>query len=91
MWTRSSSEKLDFWEWDDEDVAVVYGALSGDTHLIQRPGLELLQLLTEAPRTSEMLAVELIGLFSDESPSNIVKFIEVTLQHLQNVGLVEDI
>lgn len=91
MWTRSSSEKLYYWEWDDEDVAVVYGALSGDTHLIQHPGLEVLLSLTKAPRTSDMLAVELISLLSEESSAGILSLIEVTLQHLQNVGLIEDI
>ncbi|WP_369821811.1 hypothetical protein [Polaromonas sp. OV174] len=58
--------------------------------MIERLGLELLQLLTAAPRTSEMLAVELIGLVSDDNQSNILKFIEVTLQHLQNVGLISE-
>lgn len=76
--------------WDGEDAAVVYDARSGDTHLVETPGLELLQRLAQSPCTRDVLMQELGGLFVDDDPLTIAQCVDATLTRLQAVGLVSE-
>jgi PqqD family protein of HPr-rel-A system len=88
LWSLSLTSKLVLKAWEGEDQSVVYNERSGDTHLIQSPGSEMLQLLAERPYTSRDLAVEISELFSDEDVPKIVEFVDATLRQLESVGLV---
>lgn len=90
MWSLAFPEKLCFRSWSDEDLSVVYNTLSGDTHLVESPGLEILQLLTESPHSAESLASALSGLFQDQEPYRLVQYIGATLLRLKEVGLITD-
>jgi PqqD family protein of HPr-rel-A system len=82
------SQPLRIQAWADDDAAVVYNTLSGETHLIESLGGELLRLIEARPRTSDALATELVALFSDADHAQIVQYIEATLVQLQAIGLV---
>ena len=60
----------------------------GMAMLIEPLALELLQRVETSPRTTTQLAAELVGAFANEPEAKVVEFIEVTLLHLQDVGLV---
>lgn len=90
MWSLAFPETLSFRSWSDEDLSVVYNTLSGDTHLVESPGLEILQLLTESPRSAESLASALSSLFQDQEPDRLVQYIGATLLRLKEVGLITD-
>lgn len=90
MWSLAFPETLSFRSWSDEDLSVVYNTLSGDTHLVESPGLEILQLLTESPRSAESLASALSSLFQDQEPDRLVQYIDATLLRLKEVGLITD-
>ena len=88
MWSIEPQQALRIKTWDDDDASIVYNTLSGETHLIEPPGADVLGLLARAPRTSEALATELADLFADTGHARIVEFMEATLVQLQAIGLV---
>lgn len=90
MWSLAFPEKLCLRSWGDEDLSVVYNTLSGDTHLVESPGAEILQLLTESPHTAESLVSALGDLFQDHEQSRLVQYIGATLLRLKEVGLITD-
>ena len=67
---------------------MVYNAATGDTHLISSVDVELLQRLSKSPCTTEVLACELAGLFSESEHSVVMEYLEATLLQLHVVGLV---
>jgi len=56
-WQLIRADALRVREWDD--AGVIYDAVSGNTHLIDALGLELLDLLRQRPWTLDELATEL--------------------------------
>lgn len=86
-WSSLSNGALQFRIWDDE-LSVVYNVATGDTHLISSIDVELLQRLSKSPCTTETLAGELVGLFSEAKHAVVVEFLDATLLQLQTVGLV---
>lgn len=90
MWSLTFPEKLCFRSWRDEELSVVYNTLSGDTHLVESPGIEILQLLTESHHTAASLASALSGIFQDHEETRLVQYIGATLLRLKEVGLITD-
>lgn len=90
MWSLVFPEKLCFQSWSDESLCVVYNTLSGNTHLIESPGLEILQLLNESPHTADSLASALRSLFQEDERGRLVQYIGATLLRLKEVGLITD-
>ena len=70
-------------EWDGEFV--VYHAPSGDTHLLNEPGMRVLNSLCAQPATEE----ELLNSFSDVVDSReLAADIDELLQQLARLGLI---
>jgi PqqD family protein of HPr-rel-A system len=88
QWSSVDPARRVLREWPDEDQSVVYDTASGDTHLVEALGVEVLQLLDAAPRTAPEMASALAGLFDTPNPIAIVEYITATLQQLQDAGLV---
>jgi PqqD family protein of HPr-rel-A system len=88
LWSLVSPEWIRFRSWADDDSSVVYNALTGDTHLVDALGFELLQLLTVAPYTHEALLLKLGELFCDDDKTMLNDYIGTTLLQLHNAGLI---
>lgn len=89
FWSLVNPEKLCFRTWQDDDISVVYDAFSGNTHLIDSLGLALLQLLVAAPLSTEMLALKLADLYSEDDKAVLDEYIAATLLQLQDAGLLD--
>ena len=90
-WSLASHGKLCFRTWLDDDISVVYNELSGDTHLVNALGLEVLQLLIVSNLTFEMLTLRLSELCLEEQldeGSQLKDALDATLFQLQDAGLI---
>lgn len=76
--------------WEDDDLAVAYDKVSGDTHLIESLAIKILQLIEKTPASAEAIAQELADRFSADDQEKIPEFISATLLQLRDVGLVID-
>lgn len=90
LWSTVSAERLTFVSWDDDDLAVAYDKVSGDTHLIESLAIIILQLIEKTPASAEAIAQELADRFSADDQEKIPEFISATLLQLRDVGLVID-
>lgn len=90
MWSIACADTIRVRMWSGEDAAVAYNVVSGDTHLIESPGPELLELLAQAPCTKEVLVHAIAERYIDEEGDALVKHVDAALQHLQAVGLINE-
>lgn len=88
IWSPVSVNMLHRRHWEGDDVAVVYNAASGDTHLLELPALEILDRIRRSPCTSQELANELADNFPAGEQDQALAYVEATLIQLQDVGLV---
>ena len=85
-----SPARLSFASWDDDDLAVAFDKVTGDTHLVASSAIEILRLIEKSPMSSEAIAQELADLFSAEDQAKLPEFISATLLQLRDLGLVTD-
>ena len=90
VWSLTAPGKLCFRSWEDEDLTVVYNTASGDTHLIESPGIEILQLLQTSPHTVEGLTGALQANMPESEPFDITPYVTHTLHQLMLIGLVRE-
>ena len=87
VWSLASPEDTLFWSWDDE-LAVVYNGVSGDTHLVSALAGEILRILKTGSRTPEMLYDHLADAFIDLDTDAALDIIRTMLSQLQDIHLV---
>lgn len=85
-WQLIRAESLRVREWDDGGV--IYDAFSGNTHLLDPLGLELLDLLRQHPWTLS----ELVGELGDALPEDleagtVSELLTAKLEQLARMGL----
>lgn len=86
-WQLSRPASLHVREWDDGGV--VYDAFSGDTHLLDLLGLELLDLLRQRAWDVAELAAELSATMPDElSPDDLPPMLRAKMEQLARLDLV---
>lgn len=86
-WQLIRAEALRVREWDD--AGVIYDAVSGNTHLIDALGLELLDLLRQQPWGLDELAAELRDSLPDDLDADAVpRLLSAKLEQLSRLGLV---
>jgi PqqD family protein of HPr-rel-A system len=90
VWSLIAPGQLRFRSWDEEGLAVVYNTASGDTHLIESPGIEILQLLQASPHTVNGLAHAMQAMQPVSEPCDLAPYVTQTLQQLMAIGLVSD-
>lgn len=90
LWSTVSPARLSFASWDDDDLAVVYDKVTGDTHLIESSAIEILRLIEKSPASAEAIAQELADLISADDQDKLPQFISATLLQLRAIGLVTD-
>lgn len=90
VWSLLAPGKLCFRSWDEEGLAVVYNTASGDTHLIESPGMEILQLLQSSPDCVDGLTHTLQAMLPVGEPCCSAQYVSETLQQLMAIGLVSD-
>ena len=88
MWRVVPGQSLAFREWDQE--AVLYNDLSGNTHLIDGLGIDLLLALRDGPADAATLSVRLAGQV-DADAGELTAAIENMLAGLAALDLVEPI
>lgn len=88
LWRLSHPDQFIFHTWEDDELVVAYNTFSGDTHLLEGLGYEILQLLALANSTSKLLASELVEFFPDVELAHIQELIDTTLQQLHDVGFI---
>lgn len=90
LWSTVSPARLSFASWDDDDLAVVYDKVTGDTHLIESSAIEILRLIDKSPASAEAIAQALADLISADDQDKLPQFISATLLQLRDLGLVTD-
>ena len=90
MWSTVSPARLTFTSWDDDDLAVVYDRVTGDTHLIQSSAIEILRRVAKSPASAEAIEQELADVVSAEDRDKLPEFIATTLLQLRDMGLLVD-
>ena len=83
-----SPEYLRIFAWNTEECDVVYNAQSGDTHLLDRVAVELLQLIMVSPRSTEQLVVAIGDLLVPEDRGHVRDVVDAVLFSLQYIGLI---
>jgi PqqD family protein of HPr-rel-A system len=95
-WSVGNPDRLSIKSWDDDDVGLIFDAVTGDTHSLDQSAVEILQSLEvlqsrhKAPVSIEQLAHELAVRFSASDQGQISDFITTTLLQLKDIGLVFD-
>jgi PqqD family protein of HPr-rel-A system len=87
VWALSRPHQLLWRDWGDSGAA--YDAGSGDTHLISALAIELLELLSTAPRTEAALGLELVDALGDAESEAVASLIGEQLTSLHGLGLVQ--
>lgn len=90
LWSTVSPARLSFASWDDDDLAVLYDKVTGDTHLMESSAIEILRLIEKSPASAEAIAQELAELFPADDQDKLPQFISATLLQLRDIGLVTD-
>ena len=87
LWSACPEGRFRFKEWDDDD-AVAYDLLGGDTHVVDTLAMELLYLLRQRPAQSvQELVTDLREVFAEAPDDEIARRIEVGLSRLKVIGL----
>jgi PqqD family protein of HPr-rel-A system len=87
-WSAADRERLYIKTWQDEDEAVAYHGLTGDTHLLGPLQTELIQRLQQRDHSIAELFQELAELFHADEQEQALEFMEATLLQLRDLGLV---
>ena len=86
-WQLIRADALRVREWDD--AGVIYDAVSGNTHLIDALGLELLDLLRQRPWELGELVAELRDTLPEDLDAQAVpKLLSAKLEQLARLDLV---
>lgn len=88
LWAPASPGDLIFRAWSDEGEAVLFNPVSGDTHLVDDLGIELLRLLQQEPQEVVTLAGKLSVFFQDVDSVGIADHVDATLRSFQHLGIV---
>ncbi|MFZ6751077.1 HPr-rel-A system PqqD family peptide chaperone [Undibacterium sp. Ren11W] len=88
LWSLVSPARFCIRTWESEDAAVVYDVRSGDTHLIEPLGREVLYLLRDEPGTTESIRLKLLSLYAQEDHVSIIDLIPTILRDMCDVGLI---
>lgn len=88
QWSPVAFDALHIHSWDGEPLGVVYNTISGDTHVLDPLGIELVSLLNEHPLTTGSILQVLNDVFSDTSNIEAEQIIVATLLKLVDLGLV---
>lgn len=91
LWSLASPAQLFIRVWEDDETAVAYDARSGDTHLIEPLGLEVLSLLRDEPNTIESINLQLASLYAPEDHVSVFDLIPTILRDMHDVGLIVEI
>ncbi len=86
-WQLIRADTLRVREWDD--AGVIYDAASGNTHLIDALGLELIDLLRQRPWQLDELAAELREALPEALDADgAARLLTAKLEQLARLGLV---
>jgi PqqD family protein of HPr-rel-A system len=88
LWSLAAPTQLYIRVWEDDETAVVYDARSGDTHLIEPLGIEVLSLLTDEPSSIASINLRLASLYAQEDHVPIFDLIPTILRDMHDVGLI---
>ena len=86
-WTVPLKAGLSMKVWDG--YAVVFCALSGQTHMLNGLACEVLQLLEEAPATSASLVSSIVENFIVDDKVSLESQISTLLLEFDGLGLIE--
>lgn len=87
-WTVSCPE-LHWRSWDDD--VVVFNECSGDTHLLNRAGAEILRFLIERPANLGDLIDLLVRRLDVEADDHLSAFIKSALADFAKLGLIKSL
>jgi PqqD family protein of HPr-rel-A system len=90
LWSAGNSSTISIKSWSDEELGLVFDAVSGDTHLLDQLAVEILQSLQKEPSRAEQLNQQLADRFSPDDQCKAAEFITTTLLQLRDIGLVVD-
>jgi PqqD family protein of HPr-rel-A system len=87
QWRALEDNALRFQSWNDE--VVVYNTLSGDTHILDKPAVQILQALQRTPSDVLSLAQLLAATWQCETSDDLLREIEMVLSDMHTLSLVE--
>jgi PqqD family protein of HPr-rel-A system len=82
-------ETISSFAWQDE--LVVYGQLSGDTHLLDITSGELINYLSERLVSRENICKKLAGIFPDADPQEVESYLDNFIARFTALGLLSKI
>lgn len=87
-WSPVAVNALLIKSWPDDDLAVAYNRVNGDTHVLEPLALELISSCTERPQTVAMLTADLAADLAPMSHEEIAQRVSQTLEQLGELGLL---
>lgn len=87
QWRLIDDNALQFQAWNEEFV--VYNVLSGDTHVLEMPAAEILQLLERGPMDISSMAQGLARKWQCEPDQIFLNELEMMLSEMHALSLVE--
>ena len=89
FWQLKSPAELKWHQWDDE--IVIYNVTTGDTHLIDSAGAQILQAIQESPKNLSELLKDLGDQGDAGTLHRQFAYIESLLVKLYRLGVVEPV
>ena len=89
-WTLACPSRVSIKSWADDELGLVFDAVTGDTHLLDHSAIEILQSLEKGSASAESLAEQLADRFLHADLRQISDFITTSLLQLRDIGLVFD-
>jgi PqqD family protein of HPr-rel-A system len=86
-WQLTPPAKLHWQQWDDE--CLFYHAASGDTHLIDPTGAQILLILQGSPKTLAELLEDLGESEDAKATQRLSGYLESLLAKLHRLGVIE--
>lgn len=76
--------------WADDDLAVAFDAVSGDTHLMSLAAVQLFELTSDAPISEADICQQLMPICMEQDPIQVAEFVAATLLQLRAIKFVVD-
>lgn len=91
LWQRDARSIVTVQSWEDDDLAVAFEAVSGDTHLMSFAAVRLFELMSDMPISEAEICQQLLPVCTEQDPIQVAEFVVVTLLQLRAIKFVADI
>jgi len=88
-WSPVLFEPLSSCYWEGEDLAVIYNATCGDTHLVSPVAIDLLEAIRTHPKSSTIELADQFSVYFDcDTQEAVISSLDEVLHQLLAIGIV---